>query len=132
LQALIDELDPTTKYQTWILKQLKFQNILPEDKDRVVRTLKTFHKLSGTHGLETDINKYKRFHELEELTDKLLGIEVKSRRQEEEEIKSAGIVDYREDGNWKIVEVTTPEAAVLVSEKTKWCTSDTSKARSYL
>ncbi len=132
LRSLIEDADPTInkKYQTWLLKQLKFKNLrLPEDRLRAISVLTTFHKLK-TRFKFRDIMQYLKFQDLESEADRLKGVETKG--DIIKDIKKQGIRDYRENKYWKIIEVTTPEAASWIAQHTKWCTSDPSVAREYL
>ena len=64
---LTSEVDPTKKYEVWLLKQMAFLNIrLPEDAERVQNTLKKFEQLNLHRQLQyQNINQYKTIMELE-------------------------------------------------------------------
>jgi len=139
-EEIVKSVEPIEKgtkvYVPWLLNQMSPSKMgnriirLPEDSQRVIEVLNKFnlfkHKLK-----HKDIARYK-FRELEGEIDKLGGTQVKSKRQETRDIKAIGVEDYRESSNYKIVEVTTVEAACQLAKNTKWCTSDPETAEEYL
>jgi hypothetical protein len=129
----IAESDPTEKkiYLHWLVRQVKQKAIrLPEDHERVNEVLKTFDKLKRQFP-EKDINRY-TFHELEAKADQLKGVDVRSKRSIEKEIKAKGAKKVYELGDMYVMEITTPEAAEIYSLGTKWCTSNRETAVEYL
>jgi len=127
----IAESDPTENkaYLQWLVKQVKLGLIrLPEDHERVNEVLKMFGKLKHKFP-EKDINRY-TFHELEAKADQLKG--VKTTREAEREIKTAGAKKVYESGGLTVIEITTPEAAEIYGKGTKWCTSNKGTAAEYL
>lgn len=129
------ESDPTSRmYIGWILKQWQSGDIrLPEDSPRVLEALKSFHKYKVIPGaIRKDINSYHRFNELESMVDKLDKREIRSKREEESEIKLRGAQWYRENESYKILKVISVEAAARYAKNTKWCTSNVETAKQYI
>jgi len=129
----IAESDPTEKkiYLHWLVRQVKQKAIrLPEDHERVNEVLKTFDKLKRQFP-EKDINRY-TFHELEAKADQLKGVDVRSKRSIEKEIKAKGAKKVYESGDMYVMEITTPEAAEIYAKGTQWCTSNREDATEFL
>jgi ketosteroid isomerase-like protein len=136
-QEIITWIEPITdaaRYVEWILKQLKTNTIkLPEDADRVKQLLIDFnhYKSIGAADINKDIGSYKTIYDLEVVIDKLKGIDLKGRAETRQEYR-AGTQWVNESPNYKILEITTPEAAAHYGLNTKWCTSDAETAKKYL
>jgi hypothetical protein len=133
----IAEADPTEGkiYTPWLIRQVLKNNIrLPEDQDRALGALRLFDqgKRVAAFPGPKDINAYKIFQDLEAVTDKLQGTELKSKRQSKREVKEKGARLAYDDGKYSAIEITDPEAAVIYSKGSKWCTSSAGTASHYL
>jgi hypothetical protein len=133
----ISEADPTEPktYTPWLIKQVRKNNLrLPEDAERALAALRLFdqNKRIATFPGLRDINAYKIFQDLESVTDKLQGQELKSKRQSKRQVKEEGAKLVYSDGVYDVIEITSPEAAVIYSKGSKWCTSNVGTASGYL
>lgn len=133
----IAEADPTEAkaYTPWLIRQVLKNNLrLPEDQERALNALRLFDQAKRVAGFpgSKDINAYKVFQDLEAVTDKLQGTELKSKRQSKREVKEKGARMAYDDGKYSAIEITDPEAAVIYSKGSKWCTSNASTASGYL
>lgn len=130
--------DPTEgQYLAWILKQMKFKNIvLPEDRSRVGIALDILEDVKRIRppGFILDINRYRTVADLEEVTDRF--VEAASGREMERPRKIVklpeGATLYRESENYQILEVTHPDTCIYLARGTKWCTSETPNADQYI
>ena len=132
--ALVEPITDTTRYVEWILRQLKTSTIrLPEDANRVKQLLIDFdhYKSIGAANINKDIGSYKTIYDLEAVIDKLKGVDLKGRAETRQEYR-AGTQWVKESSNYKILEITTSEAAAHYALNTKWCTSDAETAERYL
>lgn len=133
----IAEADPTEQkaYTPWLIRQVRKNHVrLPEDQDRVLNALRSFdqNKRIATFPGPKDINAYKTFPDLETIIDRLSGQELKSKRQTKREVKEDGARLVYDDGTYAIIEIIKPEAAVIYSKGSKWCTSNANTAAHYL
>jgi hypothetical protein len=133
----IAEADPTENkvYTPWLIRQVLKNHIrLPEDQDRALGAIRLFdqNKRAAAFPGPKDINAYKTFPDLEAITDKLQGQELKSKRQVKREVKEKGARLVYDDGTYAIIELIEPEAAVIYSKGSKWCTSNAGTAAHYL
>lgn len=131
------KLDPTPRkaYLPWMSKQYAQQAIrLPEDAGHLTQALERFERAKNAklvRGPQADIMRYARLGDLVEMLDGLEGKQTKG------EAKRTAIVQgAREtyaDDRWRIVKITTPEAAdKLCRPIENWCVKDESFARNYL
>jgi len=138
IRNVINPLDPTgieANYTLWIILQLRNNQIsLPEDEERVKQLLKYYDlNKKKVSGLPKDIY-FVDFNELENMINELKEkgeIREKSLREQYEEIKE-GVKEIYNDGTYRILECTTPEAVVRFGRGSKWCTTDIEKAKEYL
>lgn len=133
----IAEADPTEQkvYTPWLIKQVRKNNLrLPEDKERALASLRLFdqNKRVATFPGPKDINAYKIFQDLESVTDKLQGQELTSKRQTKRQVKEEGAKLVYDDSGYTVIEIIKPEAAVVYSKGSKWCTSNVGTAGGYL
>jgi hypothetical protein len=137
LAAALDA-DPTRRdYVGWILKQMKFGNIiLPEDGSRVIEALATLEEAKRVRyrGVEFDINRYKTIGDLEVVTDRIIDAESGREREKPRQIEDlpAGVTLHAESEHYRILEVTDPDACVYLGRGTKWCTRESEPAKWYL
>jgi uncharacterized protein YeaC (DUF1315 family) len=137
LGAALDA-DPTRRdYIGWILKQMKFGNvILPEDAPRVIEALATLEEAKRVRyqGVEFDINKYKTIGDLEAVTDRIIDAESGRERERPRQIEDLpeGVILHAESEHYQILEVTDPNACIYLSRGTKWCTRQSDVAKEYL
>ncbi len=133
---LTSEVDPTRKYEVWLLKQMAFLNIrLPEDVERVQNTLKKFEQLNQHRQLQyQNINQYKTIMELEvEIKNKIpkeLGEAYDYRLQEY--MKLDGVKLYGQNSDYLILEVSNPKSLTELGQDTGWCTKHLKHAEHYL
>jgi hypothetical protein len=125
------------KYLGWILKQMRFRNIvLPEDATRVLETLNLLEEIKRVRpeGFILDINRYRTIGELEEATDRFLevasGREMERPRKVEDLPQGAKI--HVESENYRILEVTHPDTCIYLARGTKWCTREMPNADQYI
>jgi hypothetical protein len=140
-------LDPTHgSLLEWLTRQVKSgQFRFPEDSFRMSPALSTFLQLKKSprllqqHSASPDINKY-TFHSLEDLHDKISGVELKSQRQTIEESKSKAAKTIYDTPPYKIIQIGGPDtdldaavqAACTYAKHTRWCTSKPEGAKFYL
>jgi hypothetical protein len=131
--------DPTEYkiYVGWILKQMKFKNIrLPEDNPRIRELLMELDEAKRVRppGIELDINKYRTIHDLSEAMDGMLEMYSNRELERPQEIEDfpTGVTLHAESQNYRILEITDPEACVLLGRGTKWCTRDSAVAEQYI
>ena len=132
--ALVEPITNITRYVEWILRQLKTNTIrLPEDAGRIKQLLTDFdhYKSIGAADINRDVGSYKTIHDLEVVIDELKGIDLKGRAETRQEYRE-GTQWVKESSNYKILKITTPEAAAHYALNTKWCTSDPETAKVYL
>ena len=132
--TLIEPITDAARYVEWILRQLKTNTVrLPEDAGRVKQLLIDFdhYKSIGAADINRDIGSYKTIHDLEAVIDKLKGVDLKGRAETRQEYR-AGTQWVNESQNYKLLKITTPEAAAHYGLNTKWCTSNPKTAKKYL
>ena len=136
ISKLTSEVDPTKKYEVWLLKQMAFMNIrLPEDTERVQNTLKKFEQLNQHKQLQfQNINQYKTIMELE--------VEIKNKIPKEltdtydyrlqEYMNLPGVELYGQNSEYLILEVSDPESLTELGQETGWCTKHLKWATHYI
>ena len=108
------------RYTEWVLIRYLNKNFLFEDLPRVQDAIAQFEQKKSK--LEKkDINQYKTLSELEDAVGLL--DDVKSTRQQKQEIKNEGIKKIYEDGKYLLAELLTERAACFYGNGTKWCTA---------
>ena len=120
--VLVEPITDVVRYVEWILRQLKTHIIrLPEDTDRIKQLLIDFdhYKSIGSANINKDIGSYKTIHDLETVIDKLKGVDLKGRAETRQEYR-AGTQWVNESQNYKLLKITTPEAAAHYGLNTKW------------
>lgn len=134
----INILDPTgdeASFTGWIIKQLQSGQIsLPQDGEQVKQILR-YYQLNRDkfNELPKDIYQIdfntlkKRIAELEEKGT----LREKSLKEQYEEIKE-GVEEVYNDGEYRVLKCTTPEAVSRFGRGTMWCTTDLEKAEDYL
>lgn len=138
LRIIADYVDPTGKravYMPWVAKQLKYGNIIwPEDAQKLQSYLMKFHEMKGSRNFrgEKDISRYRLFNNLADAVDTHEGIDLKSKAQQTKETKVKGAKVVATSGEWKLIQIISPEAAVIYGKGTRWCTSEIETAREYL
>jgi hypothetical protein len=130
------EVDPTSKYEIWLLKQMGFRNIiLPEDAERVQRTLKQFEQLNNRKQLKfQNINQYKNIVDLENEIETLLPKELSDAYSYDvqEFLKLPGVSVLGQNNEWFILEVSDPESLTVLGDSTEWCTRHIKWANKYI
>jgi hypothetical protein len=134
--SYVQEVDSTGKYEVWLLKQMAFRNIiLPEDKERIQKTLKNFEKLNQRKQLKfTNINQYKTAEELEKEIISILPKELEENYnfKVQEYLKLPGVSFYGQNSDYLILKVTDPESLTVLGDSTEWCTRHLNHAEYYI
>lgn len=134
LKEYILLVNPSTKYASWLLRQLKFRNIrLPEDSQRIIQLFCDFENFKSQL-INKNIDSYERIHELEDIIEKVKDKNTQnfSNKQIVRNIKLEGTSVYKENEKYLVIRLLTPEAAAHYAKETRWCTSNVATAASYL
>ena len=108
------------KYVEWVLIRWLDNNFLIEDLPRVKEAISQFEQKK--RNLEKkDINQYKTLSDLEDAAGLL--DDVKSARQQKQEIKNEGIRKIVDNERVLVARLLTKEAAQYYGRGTKWCTA---------
>lgn len=108
------------RYVEWVLLKWLQGNFLYEDLPRVKTAIDQFDQKK--RALEKkDINQYKTLSELEDAVGLL--DDVKSARQQKQEIKNEGIKKIVDNDRILLAQLLTEEAASFYGKNTKWCTA---------
>lgn len=133
---LTSEIDPSKKYEVWLLKQLALGNIkLPENKESVKTTLKNFERLNDNRKLKfTNINQYKKIQDLEEEINNIKGDLPPDVFDSSVQnlLKYKGVSIFAQDSEWFILRIKTEEPLMEAADSTKWCTRHEQNAETYL
>lgn len=93
-----------------------------EDVHRIKSDLETFDRVKAR--LEKkDINQYKTLRDLYAAIEPHEQTDIKSKRQEKQEVKEEGVRKVIDKPNFKVLELLTKEAACFYGKGTKWCTA---------
>ena len=95
---------------------------LPEDLGRLTRALTVFTQQNNKFKLK-NIQQYDSLGDLESAVDIITGINNESNRQVAKNIKTQGSKEIYRDNEWRVIEMTTPEAVCELGKGTKWCTN---------
>ena len=131
----IIEADPTTKgkYSEWLIKQWKDGTArFPDDTEIIAKNLRLFD--SKKSKLEDkDISNYAPAS-LARTLDKQFGLTKSERKQARKGQLQLppGAELVIEDGDYQVVEITTPEASSLLCSGTQWCVANKDTAENYL
>lgn len=121
--AFANDPSPNKQYCRFILQWLIGGSIrLPEDGGRLKQALNFFAQNLRKFQIK-DLSQYKTFNELEGAIDSLQGVNLQSQRQMTRDVKMQGSKTIYEDKEWRVVEMTTPEAVFELGRGTKWCTT---------
>ena len=124
-------LDINEKYSQWTVIQISKGNIhLPADSAAVKDALDKFavQVVGGAFTGSKDLMTYKTLAQLQEQVAKgEVGTKTKEKQQLEEGQRLVG-----EEGPWKIIEITTPEAAAKLCRGKVWCVKDPKYSKDYL
>ena len=124
--------DPTNKkaYTAWIMRQwLKMNVRANEDSHRLLEVLSHYDQHKKRYE-KRDINQYKRWDDLEQEYLKLENI--RTQGEIERDIKKKGTYEVHSIGKWKVIEISTAEAAAYYAKGTRWCTSNKQVCDRYL
>ena len=123
LESYLDNFNK--KYWPWVLKQVKFGNVVfPEDIYRVRETLDNF-KQYGRNLEVRDINKYKKIADLDRALDSVMG--TGSKRKGEFTFKPEslpGVEFINEYGGLRLYRVDNAESLMRLGLGTRWCTRE--------
>lgn len=112
LVTYINQFDPTgsnAKYTQWLIKIIASGQLnIPEDGERITKTLKIFNKIKNSTKIDInkDINKYTNFRELETIVNKYNITDDDGPvtvRQWEDWIKKQGMTEIYEDNKYSLV-----------------------------
>ena len=135
---LISEADISGKktYGVWLLKQLAFNNIiLPEDAERVKRTLRDFEQLNNRNQLKyKNINQYPKIHDLEADIRSVKGDNLSEAFSFDVQkyLQLPGVEVYGQNSEWLILKVSNAESLTKTSDSTEWCTLGLQWATKYI
>jgi hypothetical protein len=140
LNQLLDWLalaDPTEsgKYAMWIAKLYKRDLVqFPEDIEKINSRLQKFDKVKHTLPVDRrDINSFKTYGELAKTLDEHQGVGVREAARlatvEGQEVIFEGPIG---ETTFRIIKVTTQEAATKLARHTDWCVKDPSWGTGYL
>lgn len=126
LRGWVDRCDPTPnkKYAKWLLKMLKSDSI-PSSQNLVIHnTLKTYHEIrKSSDALNPDVFSYKSWDELEQAVETAESEEDSKTRGELMRSYKEGVEEVFSIPGWRVLKITTPEAAVVYGMGSKWCTT---------
>lgn len=96
---------------------------LPEDLGRLTNALTIFTQQNNKFELK-NLQQYPSLGDLEVAVGKVLGVkDEESKRQVAKNIKMQGSREIFRDNEWRVIEMTTPEAVCELGKGTKWCTN---------
>jgi len=134
------EVDPTGKeanYTPWIIDQFRKGSIeLPEQNEEIRKLLRLYdlNRKRPEWQHSTDIYQFD-YNSLKQAIEELKEtgrLREKSLKEISEEIKKKGAEEIYNDGIYRVIKCTTPEAAVKYGYGTRWCTTNINEARKYL
>ena len=135
LQAIFGG-DPTSNkmYVNWLVKLYMNGNLrFPEDAERSQEVLSIFDKVKHNTQFKSqassDIGKYKNIQELWDTIRKFQGVDPS--REGVIELPK-GATEIYNDGTYRIIKITTPEASVIMAKNSEWCVRQESWATKYL
>ena len=122
----LTQIDSTGVYLEWLVKQVKNDRIrLPEDIDKITGYLKRYSRLKNSPRVPVEMRDINRFNSPGDLAQWLDSSEgVKSKGQVTRELSLEGQEVIYSRGRYKVVKVTTPEAAAQLFKHTEWCVKD--------
>ena len=135
---LISEADISGKktYEVWLLKQLALNNIiLPEDAERVKRTLRDFEQLNNRNQLKfKNLNQYPKIHDLEADIRSVKGDNLSEAFSFDVQkyLQLPGVEVYGQNSDWLILKVSNAESLTKTSDSTEWCTLGLQWATKYI
>lgn len=131
---LVLNADPTPNkaYSVWIGKLLKSKNIiLPEDASKLQERIGQFNELKKRNKIRgKDITQMSSYQELAKLVDEAMGTQTKGEAYRDN--LHNGMQLYYQDEKWKVVYITTVEAASKLCRGTEWCVKDPEHSEDYL
>ncbi len=138
-------LDPSSskKYLPWIITQIKAgQIIVPEDNEKISNNLSKLMRLKENPAFKegegpqgSNINTYKDPPQLAKVLEKyseVSGREAKRKGRAGGFTLPPGAELIYDQGNVKIVKITSPQASSLLCSGTEWCTANVKTAEKYL
>lgn len=132
--ALDADPDKDAGHLPWIAARLADGSLrLPEDAEALTATLKQFDDLKRRKllkGPKADLLRYTRLSEVQDAIDELMGAETKGERLRGAQTAGASIV--YEQSPWKVIRISTPEAAAKLCRSSRWCVKDPKWAKMYL
>lgn len=127
LREWVDRCDPTPnkKYAKWLLKMLK-SDVIPSSQNLVIHnTLKTYHEIrKSSDALNPDVFSYKSWDELKQAVETAESEEDSKTRGELMRSYKEGVEEVFSIPGWRVLKITTPEAAVVYGMGSKWCTTE--------
>ena len=117
---------PNKQYLDWLIKQIQSNALrLPEDCDKCINTLSLFtvkKQVLKNNSKPIDINQYKTLGNIQQVLDEVMGLN--TNRQQFKINTEQGQKVIADQPPYKIIEITTPEAAAKLCRDTSWCIKD--------
>jgi hypothetical protein len=105
----------------------------PEDRERLKQSVQDYLKLRGGDPSFKKLSKFDTLQSIEQEADRRLRPEQHKALKKGEQLKVVpGTKVIHNQGQWTVVEVLDPDAAVQLSSGTKWCTRNRGAAEGYL
>jgi len=105
----------------------------PEDRERLKQSVQDYLKLRSQDPSFKKLSKFETLQSIEQEVNRRLRPGQYKALQKGEQLKVVpGAKVIHNQGQWTVVEVLDPDAAVQLSSGTKWCTSDRDTAEDYL
>lgn len=142
---MLSQADPTGSkgdYIDWIVKlDIGKTSIFPEDSDKTRDALIAFDKFKKTDKpIDRNIDSYATYGDLVKTLDPYQeeveeAIETKTEKERIKVEEAEGVTEVYNDGTYRVVKITTPEASSKVCWGTgavHWCVKDVKWAQDYL
>ena len=136
LVLLAEDADPTEDYGTylpWLMKQVAGGNLPDSARSTTKSDLSIYDrvkKLKNFPQQYRDINRLSDPSELNEIVGDYQ--DLISEREREKIAQETGAKTVFDADGWKVVEITTPEAAAMLCRDTHWCIKDPTYSTKYL
>ena len=142
---MLSQADPTGSkgdYIDWIVKlDVNKTSIFPEDSDKIRDALTAFAKFKTLDKpIDRNVDSYATYGDLVKILEPFKeeveeAVETKKEKERVKVEEGAGVEDVFNDGTYRVVKITTPEASAKVCWGTgavHWCIKDVKWAQQYL